>query len=1071
MNDSNTQKKTHDIIISFSFSDIEAARELTNMIREMGFQPYMFEDRNRQAEGGKWLADLVQTIKSVKVAIFLLSPAFCDSKWCQLELMECTDRKIGIIPLQLREFNRNSEAAFMLKSDFITPIKNLSSEFAIIRDRVSYLMNQFNSTSAPSPPSTPLPPPTPIGKTDAFEPYPGARSFSEYQNAIFFGRNNEELEINDRLKNADVLVIHGTSGVGKSSLLQARIIPIIEKTPGKQVLRNRQTCESIRVNLYTQSNNTKKSNNRFTFSLIKCLGGDDLIANTHSFSEYISHLTKGPGAHENLLILDQFEEFFFDRDLTTESERQEFIDDIYTAINNNKNSRTDKLKVILSLRKEYLADIKGLLREWSSNLNIEYYSLEPISDKGAAEAIVKPAEKYLHFTEDVIYNLLHNLREVRIPRHDGKIETYKNLSIELVHLQVVCRRIWGSLEKDHKLVTKSDIESAAADTGSTVEAFVGDALNTFYKQEVGEVSHKYYGDPEHSASIINLGCQKFISPEGNRLTLLCKNGRVGRFSENVADELAKRRVLHKDNRGGDSFYELSHDLLVTPVRLSMNSDPESINLLYATDLLERVLNRELSGRNGTLKEYFEEERDLLKRCYPLSEHKALFKDELELLLRVSLGTGEDISAWCKRANNDAPDLLDSVLIEALSSKVVSIRLNAITGICINPDCNLMTDVIHISLTDNNPTIREKAAKEIYLSNSRSAIQKIASKTHFNENKNEALQVLANFKRYSSEIPTDNSFRAIFGELKDLDKIRIRASSWILRFKKNWSAILLSFIASIFFTVLPALIYKMIPSYMGWGVAQHKPGVAIGAFQGLIAAIVWGGLTALLISFYYYIFGNARKEGTLHELLRLISFGFFGASTGSLIIISFVVGVFSDEALYTIGWIIESSPDSKFFQAFWLTKYAFAYLVIGGALGAGMAIVVWATKRDDRWKTMFNNKDTPPPKSLSELRSLIYKIMCITFNKMWLLFAILTFGAIIAYNIPDLPKSSPPSIVTKGGCDKLISKSNSQDLFLGLFADISTQFIGAYFTIAGMLSATLLARRGLILAPSKRNKIN
>jgi ABC-type transport system involved in cytochrome bd biosynthesis fused ATPase/permease subunit len=57
--------------------------------------------------------------------------------------------------------------------------------------------------------------------------YPGAQSFSENQQNIFFGRENEVEEILDLIRLEKHLVIYGKSGMGKSSLLNAGLVPRI----------------------------------------------------------------------------------------------------------------------------------------------------------------------------------------------------------------------------------------------------------------------------------------------------------------------------------------------------------------------------------------------------------------------------------------------------------------------------------------------------------------------------------------------------------------------------------------------------------------------------------------------------------------------------------------------------------------------------------------------------------------------------------------------------------------------------------------------------------------------------
>ena len=59
--------------------------------------------------------------------------------------------------------------------------------------------------------------------------YPGSKFFESDQNDIFFGRSEEVLSLIHSIKAHDIFVIFADSGIGKTSLLNAGIIPEFEK--------------------------------------------------------------------------------------------------------------------------------------------------------------------------------------------------------------------------------------------------------------------------------------------------------------------------------------------------------------------------------------------------------------------------------------------------------------------------------------------------------------------------------------------------------------------------------------------------------------------------------------------------------------------------------------------------------------------------------------------------------------------------------------------------------------------------------------------------------------------------
>src|SRR5215204_4018811 len=59
--------------------------------------------------------------------------------------------------------------------------------------------------------------------------YPGTKFFERNQHQIFFGRQQETRDLVHSIKAHDVFVIFADSGTGKTSLLNAGLLPELEK--------------------------------------------------------------------------------------------------------------------------------------------------------------------------------------------------------------------------------------------------------------------------------------------------------------------------------------------------------------------------------------------------------------------------------------------------------------------------------------------------------------------------------------------------------------------------------------------------------------------------------------------------------------------------------------------------------------------------------------------------------------------------------------------------------------------------------------------------------------------------
>lgn len=63
---------------------------------------------------------------------------------------------------------------------------------------------------------------------NSFNPYVGLRPFRDDENLLFFGRDEQTLELLQRLHTNRFVAVVGSSGSGKSSLIRAGLIPSLK---------------------------------------------------------------------------------------------------------------------------------------------------------------------------------------------------------------------------------------------------------------------------------------------------------------------------------------------------------------------------------------------------------------------------------------------------------------------------------------------------------------------------------------------------------------------------------------------------------------------------------------------------------------------------------------------------------------------------------------------------------------------------------------------------------------------------------------------------------------------------
>ncbi|MEM1391907.1 MAG: caspase family protein [Cyanobacteria bacterium P01_H01_bin.150] len=199
-------------------------------------------------------------------------------------------------------------------------------------------------------------------------PYMGLNAFSPEDARYFYGRENLTQQLIYQVKNNPFVAVVGASGSGKSSLVQAGLIPALRT--GKQI----PDSEKWLIKILRPGNNPLETLIA-TFSFSYPLFPENFVYQLRNIPQSIT-----------VLVIDQFEELFT---LASIKDREKFLEVLLTAVQ----YASDRFKLIITLRADFVA---SCLEVASLTKLLQDSSLlvpPQLNQDNYRQVIVKPAEQ------------------------------------------------------------------------------------------------------------------------------------------------------------------------------------------------------------------------------------------------------------------------------------------------------------------------------------------------------------------------------------------------------------------------------------------------------------------------------------------------------------------------------------------------------------------------------------------------------------------------------------------------------------------------------------------------------
>ncbi|MGE3267659.1 MAG: hypothetical protein AB7P40_02855 [Chloroflexota bacterium] len=404
-------------------------------------------------------------------------------------------------------------------------------------------------------------------------PYVGPRPFTIDDK--LYGRERERRELEHRLIADRIILLHSPSGAGKTSLIEAGLIPALTgRLPNGQqrfhilprIRVNRQPAATVEAEamrsdtrrepvIVTPSANRYLVSTLLSLNLPPSLAADLAEEDGRDLSAAVQRLSRPTNTRgADVFIFDQFEEILTLDPFDVEGKRT-FFRQIGRLLEDR--SRW----AVFAAREEYLAELLSYARPIPTRFE-NTFRLDFLTANAARDAIIEPsanADPRVVFEADAADKLVRDLSNVQVQLLDGRTVTRPGRYVESVQLQVVCERLWAgqdwaAVPDEERKITTSLVEE---------QGDVTNALRSYYATRVAAVAN----DAQVDESAIRAWFRdKLISPQGLRLQVLRQADNSANLPNEVVDLLDRAYLVRRDSRGDRTWYELAHDRLLEPVQ-------------------------------------------------------------------------------------------------------------------------------------------------------------------------------------------------------------------------------------------------------------------------------------------------------------------------------------------------------------------------------------------------------------------------------------------------------------------------------------------------------------------------
>jgi tetratricopeptide (TPR) repeat protein len=377
-------------------------------------------------------------------------------------------------------------------------------------------------------------------------PYVGLRPFRGRDRHRFFGREEDARRVAELWLTHGLLIVYGPSGVGRTSLLHAGVLPRLAAGHADVLPIGRLSPPIGSSGASSQPSNP--GHRSLSFSLLSSWAPEADPRDLHALSVEDFLRSRAPRSDDQgqllpiLAAIDGVEQLF-----TEPTDRQRRWEAFFGQLQQAARA-VPQLRLLLSITDKSLPRLLPFEARLTTRGRTRY-ALRPLNSAEALAAVVRPlVGSGRRFGSGVAEHLVAGLDAAsdQRPRPAG--------SVDPTALQLTCATMWQTLPPATTVIARENLPARR-----DVESRLFDACATAVDQVAAETAVSV-------AELWHWLADSFVTAGGSRAVVDEDVSQTAGQPLSVARAFVHRDLLHQEIRFGGRWFELAHDRLIGAVR-------------------------------------------------------------------------------------------------------------------------------------------------------------------------------------------------------------------------------------------------------------------------------------------------------------------------------------------------------------------------------------------------------------------------------------------------------------------------------------------------------------------------